>query len=240
MSVLSESSISAVVENPTKEQIKKRRAAAQAEARRLGYDGRGTYDLAHSARFNPQDHSSVLLVREFEITTSCFACLGEGNGKYDEKAKCKIGPGCKECGYTGKSRIRDASPVGGEDKNKHLSKSLFMQTNPDQLDIFKDPEAFGYPNQPGWKEAGTSREAAESIHDAALIRVRCLEQLKKRNMTADEVACKLGMSILSVRPRISELSTKGLIVKTKEKRNNASGKRAVVWAFNRDDGPAKG
>jgi len=44
-------------------------------------------------------------------TTSCTGCceLGEMGGlaenyPYDEKARCRVGMGCSECGYTGKRR----------------------------------------------------------------------------------------------------------------------------------------
>ena len=47
--------------------------------------------------------------------------------------------------------------------------------------------------------------------------------------TADEVAGKLGISILSVRPRFSELAASGRLVDTGERRSNSSGKMAKVW-----------
>lgn len=48
-------------------------------------------------------------------------------------------------------------------------------------------------------------------------------------MTADEVAAHLGLSILSIRPRITELSKAGLIVKTGLRRANISGCNANEW-----------
>jgi hypothetical protein len=48
-------------------------------------------------------------------------------------------------------------------------------------------------------------------------------------LTADEAAAKLGESVLSIRPRISELRARGLIAPTGERRRNASGMRAMVW-----------
>ena len=50
-------------------------------------------------------------------TTSCSGCLetedGHPVGKYpwDEKAKCYVGSGCEECGYTGKRRDSWFSPA---------------------------------------------------------------------------------------------------------------------------------
>ncbi len=48
-------------------------------------------------------------------------------------------------------------------------------------------------------------------------------------MTADECAAALGLDILSIRPRFSELSRLGLIKKTGEQRPNRSGDHAAVW-----------
>jgi predicted ArsR family transcriptional regulator len=87
-----------------------------------------------------------------------------------------------------------------------------------------------YPNSPGYKRPGTSREAAEAIKPrAAILRERSLAALKHRPMTADEVAAHLGESVLSIRPRITELHELGLIEQTGERRRNASGRMAAVW-----------
>jgi hypothetical protein len=48
-------------------------------------------------------------------------------------------------------------------------------------------------------------------------------------LTADEVAARLGESVLAVRPRVSELFHAGLIEKSGERRANASGLAAHVW-----------
>jgi hypothetical protein len=50
-------------------------------------------------------------------------------------------------------------------------------------------------------------------------------------MTADEIAAQLGCSILSVRPRVSELNVGGEIEQTGARRKNASGMTATVWRF---------
>ena len=49
-------------------------------------------------------------------------------------------------------------------------------------------------------------------------------------LTADEVAGRLGLSILSVRPRISELTRLGKVRDSGHRRRNTSGKNAIVWA----------
>ena len=48
-------------------------------------------------------------------------------------------------------------------------------------------------------------------------------------LTADEIAMKLGESVLAVRPRVSELFHARQIEKTGERRPNASGLNAYVW-----------
>lgn len=58
-------------------------------------------------------------------------------------------------------------------------------------------------------------------------------------MTADEVAELLGESVLSVRPRVSELKVQGKVEATTKRRCNVSHKTAVVWravrALEQDD-----
>ena len=91
-------------------------------------------------------------------------------------------------------------------------------------------DLFTYPTGPGFKEGETSREAAEAISATApLLRERCLDCLSLGPKTPDEVAERLGLSILSVRPRISELARMGRIRDTGQRRRNRSGKRAKVW-----------
>jgi predicted ArsR family transcriptional regulator len=88
----------------------------------------------------------------------------------------------------------------------------------------------GYPARPGWKEDATSREAAEAIEP----RTRTLRKAAYsfiRNhpgRTADEIANALGESPLAIRPRISELRRKGLIVNA-GRGHNKSGKAAHRW-----------
>lgn len=95
-----------------------------------------------------------------------------------------------------------------------------------------DAAAGGYPDRPGYKERETSKAAAESVEETApLLRAKVLDQLRKRpeGMTPDEVAAELDLSVLSVRPRFTELRTKKQIIDTGERRANASGRSAKVW-----------
>ena len=88
-----------------------------------------------------------------------------------------------------------------------------------------------YPKAPAHSADDTSREAAEDIADrAGTIRNQVLAGLYQQELTADECADVLGLSILTVRPRFSELRRMGRIKDTGDRRRNStSGKKAIVW-----------
>jgi predicted HTH transcriptional regulator len=91
-------------------------------------------------------------------------------------------------------------------------------------------DLFSYPKAPGYKAEGTSRTAAEKVRPQALsLRDQVLALLRDAALTADECAAKLDKSILSIRPRLSELLALGKIHDTGRTRANASGIRATVW-----------
>jgi len=99
-----------------------------------------------------------------------------------------------------------------------------------EADLAAAPEA-RYPHAAGWKEPTTSQEAAETI-DAKTVRQavrRCLATYGA--MTADECATRLTLSILTIRPRFSELRALGEVDDTGQRHANRSGKRAIVWAL---------
>jgi hypothetical protein len=94
--------------------------------------------------------------------------------------------------------------------------------------VGRDPVS--YPRTPGWTEETTSREAAEAMEGRAdTVRAEVLEALKTRPMTADEVAQALHESVLTVRPRVTELFQAGRIGRTGERRKNRSGRDAHVF-----------
>jgi predicted ArsR family transcriptional regulator len=88
-----------------------------------------------------------------------------------------------------------------------------------------------YPARPGYKTGDTSAQAAQKIAPKAeTLREAVFLILRKQCLTADEVAARLGESVLSIRPRLSELAAQNLIEWTGERRKNASGMSARVWA----------
>lgn len=94
------------------------------------------------------------------------------------------------------------------------------------------PDLFTYPVIPGAQPRDTSHAAADAIApQAPLLRARALAALERSNgLTADEVAGRLGLSILSIRPRCTELARLGKIRDSGHRRPNASGRLAIVWA----------
>jgi DNA-binding IclR family transcriptional regulator len=89
-----------------------------------------------------------------------------------------------------------------------------------------------YPDAPGFKVSGPSEQAAEAVGSIAnKMRAAVLAQFAQypSGATADEIAKDLNLSILSVRPRVSELHRSGALAKTDQRRKNASGMSATVW-----------
>jgi len=52
-------------------------------------------------------------------------------------------------------------------------------------------------------------------------------------LTTDECAERLGETVLSIRPRFTELAAKGEIEDSGIRRKNASGRSATVWRIAR-------
>tara|TARA_R100001086_G_scaffold238543_1_gene163371 strand:+ start:1012 stop:1368 length:357 start_codon:yes stop_codon:yes gene_type:complete len=91
--------------------------------------------------------------------------------------------------------------------------------------------AMTYPLTPGAKGTDTSFYAADAIAPkASTLREMCKSVfLVEDSLTADEVADVLGQSILSIRPRITELSRLDFLEDSGDRRPNSSGKKAIVW-----------
>jgi hypothetical protein len=89
-----------------------------------------------------------------------------------------------------------------------------------------------YPDAPGFKVSGPSEQAAEAIGGTvSKMRAAVLAQISTYpgGATADEVAKDINLSVLSVRPRVSELNRTGKIEQTGARRKNGSGMSATVW-----------
>lgn len=89
-----------------------------------------------------------------------------------------------------------------------------------------------YPDSPGFKAAGPSQDASIAIAPRApriRERVHSIIRDNPAGITADEIAAVLGMSILTVRPRVSELHRSGEIRATGNRRCNCSGMTASTW-----------
>jgi len=86
------------------------------------------------------------------------------------------------------------------------------------------------------RDAGRNAAAAAAAGTANEVRARALSiieaaTVKGDGKTADEVAEMMGLSVLSVRPRISELANQGLIYEADlPKRLSANGRPMTVWA----------
>jgi len=97
-------------------------------------------------------------------------------------------------------------------------------------DLFSGPS---YPRRAGFKEPTTSRDAAQRIERkgrAASLRSAVLGAFELDwTGTADELAHRLGESVLAIRPRVTELHKQGKLETTGERRKNESGASAHVW-----------
>lgn len=88
----------------------------------------------------------------------------------------------------------------------------------------------GYATERNFKVQGTSSDAAESmVSKAQTLRTKVYNALKEKPMTADQVSEVIGETVLSTRPRLSELRKKGLIEDSGKRELNESMKQAVVW-----------
>ena len=95
------------------------------------------------------------------------------------------------------------------------------------------PQPYG--GLPGHKEPTTALDAAMRMSPSAhQLRAEVLTVVTAagvRGLTPDEAAKALGKSVLSIRPRFTELGPRhlGKIVKTGQRRPNDSGLMATVW-----------
>jgi predicted Rossmann fold nucleotide-binding protein DprA/Smf involved in DNA uptake len=88
-----------------------------------------------------------------------------------------------------------------------------------------------YPDYPGTKsDDDTTSQAAEDMsRHMGSLQSMVLGALNEDALTADQCAQRLGLPILSIRPRLSELRKTGRIRDSGERGYNHSGKKAIVW-----------
>lgn len=86
-----------------------------------------------------------------------------------------------------------------------------------------------YPQEAGWQDTDTSFEAAPKPRRTTELQARVLEHIREAPMTADEVAAKMGMSILVIRPRVTELKKMKKIIDTGMRGLTEMGKKAIVY-----------
>lgn len=86
---------------------------------------------------------------------------------------------------------------------------------------------------PASQAVDTSEAAAFSMRGPApILRLRvcaAIAEAGRDGLTADEAADALALSVLAVRPRVTELSKAGTIADSGKRRRNASGRAAAVW-----------
>ena len=89
---------------------------------------------------------------------------------------------------------------------------------------------------PGYKEYSTSKEAATKIASRSRqLREKTLDTIKRKGSygaTPEEVAEILNESILSIRPRFTELKIMKLIFDSGERRKNNFNSNTKVWRTN--------
>ena len=91
-----------------------------------------------------------------------------------------------------------------------------------------------YPERAGYKASGTSQEAAEGIEGcgtASRLRSAVLGYYASHTGTPDEAAAYLGESILSIRPRCTELVQQGKLYRTGDRRRSSEGRSQNVLAM---------
>src|SRR5687767_10188875 len=85
-------------------------------------------------------------------------------------------------------------------------------------------------------DPATSHEAARSV-DATRLEAVCLDALRNApaGLTSEELAEKLGESLVTVSPRLRPLANKGFI-EAVGRRPNRSRRLAIVWKVNHKEG----
>jgi hypothetical protein len=98
-----------------------------------------------------------------------------------------------------------------------------------------------YPDSPGHRAIDTSIDAAAALAPdlgrLQRIALAAIREAGDAGLTADELAAALKLTRWTVQPRTSELRRKGAIRDSGQRRQNATGKRAIVWTAKPIDAP---
>lgn len=87
-----------------------------------------------------------------------------------------------------------------------------------------------YPTEPGWKGRSTSHDAASGIAPRARsLRAQVYDALKQAPGSPEQIAERLGVPVMNVRPRAAELSRMGLITDSGQRATAMGGRKAIVW-----------
>ena len=93
-----------------------------------------------------------------------------------------------------------------------------------------DENLFSYADRAPHSNETTSKEAAESVKgDVTRIAKRVLDMVRRSPMTCFEIECDSGLSHQTASARLTQLRKDGLIEDSGDKRETASGRRAIVW-----------
>ena len=99
--------------------------------------------------------------------------------------------------------------------------------------IADEIDNIGKENEAGHRKVKTSVKSANDINKK-LKRLQKvvlleLEKVYPEGLTGSEIANRTGYSILSIRPRTTELKLQGLIIDTKKTRKNEGGKSEIIY-----------
>ncbi len=90
-----------------------------------------------------------------------------------------------------------------------------------------------YPNNAGYTNKTTSKEAADKINMQYPRQKFAIEDVFKlgqyNTYTADEVADQLNHNLISVRARITELTHQGILQDSGERRKNKNNRNVIAW-----------
>lgn len=114
-----------------------------------------------------------------------------------------------------------------------------MRRHPDEVEQARHPspaeqvQGLGLFTPPEFAE-DTRRAARESMAERVpRLRAAVLAALEAGPLTADEIADRIGETVLATRPRVTELHQDGLLYDTGHRRPNSSGRNAIVWGSKR-------